>query len=92
MPEGPHDFPAVRVAIAAVLAFLLVSPHQLPWYAALLFPLLAVFSASRLDWIAIAFAGASAVGALPFFAFQGMPPWWPSRSLRIIGGGLPLSL
>ena len=65
----------------------------MPWYAALIFPLLAVFPASRLDWIALAFGSASAAGAVPFYFFTGLHPAWLARSLRISEWGIvPLSI
>ncbi|MFC4584495.1 polyprenol phosphomannose-dependent alpha 1,6 mannosyltransferase MptB [Sphaerisporangium corydalis] len=49
LPPGPDDLPAVRPALAWCLCWLLTSPVQHPWYDALLFPLLALMPASRLD-------------------------------------------
>ncbi|MFF4987588.1 polyprenol phosphomannose-dependent alpha 1,6 mannosyltransferase MptB [Streptosporangium saharense] len=49
LPRGPHDLPAVRLALAWCLGWLLTSPMQHPWYDAMLFPLLALMPASRLD-------------------------------------------
>ena len=65
MPSGPSDFPAVRVALAVVLAWLIVSPQQRPWYDAMIFPLLALMPASRLDWIVLIRAAAGALAELP---------------------------
>ena len=80
MPSGSPDLPAVRVALAAALALLVLSPQQQPWYAALVFPLLAVFPASRLDWVAVVFASATAVGELPVVFLTGLHPAWLARS------------
>jgi hypothetical protein len=81
MPSGSRDLPAVRVALAATLALLVLSPQQQPWYAALIFPLLAVFPASRLDWVAVAFAGATAVGMLPYMFLRGLHPAWLAKEV-----------
>ena len=67
MPPEEPNLPAVRVALALALALLVASPYQQAWYYAMLFPLLAVFPPSRLDWIAIAYATALSVGSVPFF-------------------------
>ena len=80
MPPGSRDFPAVRVALAATLALLVLSPQQQPWYAALIFPLLALFPASRLDWVAVALASATALGELPVMFLTGLHPAWLARS------------
>jgi hypothetical protein len=53
LPPGPPQLPAVRPALALMLAWLLVWPLQRPWYDAIAFCLLAVFPASRLDWLAL---------------------------------------
>jgi hypothetical protein len=45
---------SVRLALAWCLCWLLTSPVQHPWYDALLFPLLALMPASRLDGLLIA--------------------------------------
>ena len=49
MPIGSRNFTAVRVALALSLAWLIASPQQEPWYYVMVFPLLAVVPASRLD-------------------------------------------
>jgi hypothetical protein len=51
LPAGRPELPAIRLALAATLAWLLIWPMQRPWYDAMAFSLLAVFPASRLDWI-----------------------------------------
>jgi Glycosyltransferase family 87 len=79
MPPGSRDLPAVRVALAAALALLVLSPQQQPWYAALVFPLLALFPASRLDWIAVALVSATAMGELPVVFLTGLHPAWLAR-------------
>ena len=54
MPPGNPELPAVRPAAALVLAYLAAFPTPGPWYYALLFPLLALLPASRLDYLVIA--------------------------------------
>ena len=81
MPSGSRDRPAVRVALAASLALLVLSPQQQPWYAALIFPLLALFPASRLDWVVVTLASATAVGELPVVFVKGLHPAWLARSV-----------
>jgi hypothetical protein len=67
LPAGPRGLPAIRPALALTLAWLLVWPLQRPWYDAIAFCLLAVFPASRLDWVmlirAVPAAMAVATGA-----------------------------
>lgn len=54
MPPGNPELPAVRPAAALVLAYLAAFPTPGPWYYALIFPLLALLPASRLDYLVIA--------------------------------------
>jgi hypothetical protein len=60
LPAGPRDLPAVRLALALALALLVLSPIQTAGYDAMIFPLLAVMPATRLDWITVARAAALA--------------------------------
>jgi hypothetical protein len=88
MPAGPCDLPAVRVALGAMLAFLIVSPQQKPWYDVMIFPLLALIPATRLDWIVVARGIAGAVGGLPRFFYVDFHPGWLSAAVRISSAGL----
>lgn len=54
LPPGPQDRPAIRPALVVTLAWLLTWPLQRAWYDAIGFCLLAVFPASRLDWLLLA--------------------------------------
>jgi len=77
LPPGPRGLPAIRPALALTLTWLLVWPLQRPWYDAIAFCLLAVFPASRLDWVMLiravpaAMAVASGAGA----GGRGHPAW-----------------
>jgi hypothetical protein len=87
MPPGPRDLPAVRIALALTLGLLVLSPIQTAWYDAMIFPLLAVMPASRLDWIAIARAAALAAASEPFIL--GRDPTWLDITERITVLGSP---
>jgi hypothetical protein len=54
MPPGIAEFPAVRPALAASTAWLLLWPYQYPWYATMIVCLLIFYPASRLDWLVLA--------------------------------------
>jgi hypothetical protein len=94
MPSGPVDFPAVRVALAAALAWLLVTPQQHSWYFVMIFPLVAVMPPSRLDWIAVAGASVSAWADLPrLYSVTQLHPAWLSEVARSATSGVaPLAL
>ncbi len=65
MPAGPPGLPAVRPVLALTLAWLVWSPLQRAWYDVLLFPLLALMPATRLDWIVLGRAFVEAFSQLP---------------------------
>src|SRR6185437_2242097 len=68
-PDSPAPgWRAIRPALALSLAWLLVWPFQRPWYDAMVFCLLALFPASRLDWPVLARLGAGTLYSMP-----GMP-------------------
>jgi alpha-1,6-mannosyltransferase len=68
LPDGLPAWPAVRPVLALSLAWLLVWPYQRPWYDAMVFCLLALFPASRLDWPVLARLAAGTLYSMP-----GMP-------------------
>jgi hypothetical protein len=72
LPPGPAEFPAVRPALTLTLAWLILSPHQRTWYDVMIFPLLALMPATRLDWIALVRAAVTAIAQLPAI---GSSPW-----------------
>jgi hypothetical protein len=74
MPSGPRDFPAIRIALALGLGLLVVSPLQAASYDAMIFPLLAVFPPSRLDWVVVARNMALTAGSTPFLL--SLNPLW----------------
>jgi hypothetical protein len=87
LPAGPAHLPAIRPAVVLMVAWLLVWPLQRPWYDAVAFCLLAVFAASRLDWLmlvrAVPAALAVALGA------GGQPhPEWLTDVIGFIGNDL----
>jgi hypothetical protein len=94
MPPAPPDFPAASVALALSLAWLITTPQQHPWYFAIVFPLIAVIPASRLDWIVLLDASAAALGELPrLFNAADLHPAWLSSVARIsYAGYVPLTL
>ena len=94
MPAGPPGQPAVRVALALTLAWLVTSPQQRPWFDAMIFPLLAVMPATRLDWIALGRLVAASAAELPGVTYYtGLRPHWLAQVADVISRGLaPLAL
>ncbi len=53
LPAGPPGLPAIRPALVAALAWLFIWPLQRAWYDVIMFALLAIFPATRLDWLVL---------------------------------------
>jgi hypothetical protein len=53
LPPGLPGLPAIRPALVVVLAWLFVWPLQRAWYDVIMFALLAIFPATRLDWLVL---------------------------------------
>jgi hypothetical protein len=53
MPDRVPSLPAVTPALALSLAWLFVTAYQRPWYDVMALSLLALYSASRLDWVVL---------------------------------------
>jgi hypothetical protein len=51
LPDGVPALPAVQPVLAISIAWLFVWPYQFPWYDAMAVCLLALYPASRLDWL-----------------------------------------
>lgn len=74
LPPASRELTAVRVSLALSLALLIASSYQQGWYDAMIFPLLAVFPATRLDWIAVAHTATLGVASVPFLYPSVHPP------------------
>ena len=94
MPDGPPGLPAVRPVLALTLAWLICSPQQRAWYDVLIFPLVALMPATRLDWIVIGRGLLGALGQLPGNTLGGkMAPYWLRHTDSLLYGYLvPLGL
>ncbi len=94
MPDGPPGLPAVRPVLALTLAWLICSPQQRAWYDVLIFPLVALMPATRLDWIVIGRGLLGALGQLPGNTLGGkMAPYWLRHTDSVLYGYLvPLGL
>jgi hypothetical protein len=72
LPDGVPALPAVRPALAVSLAWLFFWPYQLPWYDAIVLCLLALYPASRLDWLVLLRLTAATFALMP--GNPGFPP------------------
>ena len=91
LPRGPASLPAIRPAVVLLVAWLLVWPLQRPWYDATAFCLLAVFPASRLDWLMLVRAVPAAMAMATGADWQPHPVWL-SRLIGLVGYDLSPAL
>jgi hypothetical protein len=94
LPDGPPGLPAIRPALALSLAWLVASPQQRPWFDAMIFPLLAVMPATRLDWIVLARAVVASVAELPGVTYFTLlrPGWVAAANDAVARNLVPLAL
>jgi hypothetical protein len=85
--HGPGGRAAwLGTALAICTAWVVTTPVYYPWYEALVFPLVALYPATRLDWIQLARALVATLGCLPGVAFRLGDAWLRSAMTR---GPLP---
>jgi hypothetical protein len=84
LPAGPPQLPVIRPAVVLMLAWLLVWPLQRPWYDAMAFCLLAVYGASRLDWLMLIRAVPAAMAVAAGAGFEPRPQWM-TRLIGFVG-------
>jgi hypothetical protein len=82
-PDGTPDLPALSPALAISLAWLLVWSYQRPWYDVMAICLLAVYPASRLDWLILGRLMLTALVYLP--GVPGPTPAWLTSTINAVG-------
>jgi hypothetical protein len=80
LPTRTPALPAIQPALALSVAWLFAWPYQLPWYDAMIFCLLVLYPASRLDWLVLARLTAGTIAMMP-----GSPSPLPGHFLRTLG-------
>lgn len=76
LPSGPAGLPAIRPALIASMAWLFIWPLQRAWYDVILFALLAMFPATRLDWLVLIRAVPTTLDLMTGVARHGLSPSW----------------
>ena len=72
LPDGVPALPAIQPALAISLAWLFIWPYELPWYDSMALCLLALYPASRLDWLVLLRLTAATFALMP--GNTGFPP------------------
>jgi hypothetical protein len=65
LPDGVPALPAVQPALAIGVAWIFLWPYEFPWYDAVALCLLALYPASRLDWLVLIRLTASTFAFMP---------------------------
>ena len=76
LPDAVPDLPAIQPALAIGAAWLLVWYYQLPWYDVMIIALLALYSASRLDYVVIVQLTAGSLVMMPGGSGNEPPLGW----------------
>jgi hypothetical protein len=92
LPAGLTEYPFARPVLALMLAWLVTTPQQRPWYDAAIFPLLALMPATRLDWIVVIRTAAAALAQLPGVIYYTdlVPAWLSATGKAISADTVPL--
>ena len=75
LPDPAPGLPAIRPALAISIAWLFIWYYQLPWYDTMAVGLLALYPASRLDWVVIGQFTAATVAIMPGAVLPLHPHW-----------------
>jgi hypothetical protein len=82
-PDGTPQLPALSPALAVSLAWLLLWSYQRPWYDVMAICLLAIYPASRLDWLVLGRLILTAPVYLP--GVPGPIPAWVNNAINVVG-------
>jgi hypothetical protein len=82
-PDGTPELPALSPALALSLAWLLMWSYQRPWYDVMAICLLALYPASRLDWLVLGRLMLTAPVYLP--GVPGPAPAWLTSTINAVG-------
>ena len=83
LPVVADDRPAIRVALALSIAWLVLWPNQFAWYSVMIVCVLIFYPSSRLDWIAIGWLTAITIADMPGIGF--------GRAAKTLGPALSLA-
>lgn len=93
LPGAVPELPAIQPALAVGVAWLFLWYYQLPWYDALIIALLALYPASRLDYVVMVQLTASAFAQMPGGnPFEPPLGWLRTFSHQVWFGWTPLVL
>jgi hypothetical protein len=80
LPVAADDRPAIRIALALSVTWLVLWPNQFAWYSVMIMCVLVFYPESRLDWVAIGWLTAISIADMPGIGF--------GRAARTLGPSL----
>jgi hypothetical protein len=93
LPDAVPDLPAIQPALAISIAWLFLWYYQLPWYDAMIIALLALYPASRLDYVVMVQLTAGTFAMMPGGStFEPPLGWLRTFSHEVWFAGSPLVL
>lgn len=69
LPLAADDRPAIRIALALSITWLVLWPNQFAWYSVMIICVLVFYPASRLDWVAVGWLTAITIADMPGIGF-----------------------
>jgi hypothetical protein len=92
LPNAVPDLPAIQPALAIAIPWLLIWYYQLPWYDTMIIALLALYPASRLDYVMIVQMTAGTFALMPGGPFAPPLGWLRTVTNETLSAGAPLVL
>jgi hypothetical protein len=88
LPPGPRGLPAIRPALIASMAWLFMWPLQRAWYDVMMFVLLAIFPATRIDWLVLIRSVPATLDLVTGAAARPLSPSWLRWTVNYVGRSL----
>jgi hypothetical protein len=93
LPDAAGDLPAIQPALAIAIPWLFIWYYQLPWYDTMIIALLALYPASRLDYVVVVQMTAGTFSMMPGGSpFEPPLGWLRTFSHETWFAGVPLVL
>jgi hypothetical protein len=92
LPDAVPALPAIQPALALSLAWLFIWPYEYPWYDAMIICLLAVYPASRLDWLVIVRLAGATIALMPGNPVWPPPAWLATTAVWLLNYVAPVFL
>jgi len=92
LPDAAGDLPAIQPALAIAIPWLFIWYYQLPWYDTMIIALLALYPASRLDYVVVVQMMAGTFALMPGSPLQPPLGWVRTFTNETLSAGVPVVL